>query len=367
MAGPLHVKVPSDEVLKVDASGLSRSGAHASDQIPEAFRPFDDLRVVANDLRNDDAFTATMIVRNEMYFLPALLSHYRALGVERFVVLDDKSDDGTREFLADQDDCVILASDRRFGEPVVVDHPLARGGKTRVLDMWTNILRHRFARDRWSLHIDADEFIRLPEEMRFQDLIARLETSDASFVWAVMIDLYPPKMEDLKVSRGKTQFDPDAGWHYDACPHLRIRRGRAPKTVYPGSRARLMANYGVRSLKGFKAIRSLFALPHYNLLRKAPLMKIPAEGYMRNIHTPSMKFASDLLLPIEHFKFTSQLYERTKAAIETGSHHNNSSEYRDMAQLLSAMEKSAGSFLCPWSSKDRSFAAYRRAGLAVGI
>ena len=34
------------------------------------------------------------------------LSHYRSLGVKRFELVDDNSNDGTREFLFEQSDCM---------------------------------------------------------------------------------------------------------------------------------------------------------------------------------------------------------------------------------------------------------------------
>ena len=49
---------------------------------------------------------------------PAFLAHYRRLGADRFVILDDRSTDGTVAFLAAQPDVMVV------GER----HPLLRGG-----------------------------------------------------------------------------------------------------------------------------------------------------------------------------------------------------------------------------------------------
>ena len=58
------------------------------------------------------------IIRDEMFNLPAFFSHYRDLGVQQFLVLDDGSVDGSSEFLCKQPDCVVLTSDIRFGSLV---------------------------------------------------------------------------------------------------------------------------------------------------------------------------------------------------------------------------------------------------------
>ena len=49
------------------------------------------------------------------------LSHYRSLGVKRFVFIDDNSNDGTREFLFEQSDCMVLGSSYTY----CGDYPIA--------------------------------------------------------------------------------------------------------------------------------------------------------------------------------------------------------------------------------------------------
>ncbi len=58
------------------------------------------------------------VVRNEMYFLPHFLQHYRTLGVRDFWFLDDRSEDGTREFLLAQSDCGVMPSRFSWQESV---------------------------------------------------------------------------------------------------------------------------------------------------------------------------------------------------------------------------------------------------------
>jgi hypothetical protein len=49
-----------------------------------------------------DEIRAFLLVRNELVRLPWLLAYYRALGVDRFLVLDNASDDGTAQWLLEQ-------------------------------------------------------------------------------------------------------------------------------------------------------------------------------------------------------------------------------------------------------------------------
>src|SRR5579862_5245369 len=56
------------------------------------------------------------IVRDEDYFLPFFFEHYRRLGVELFVIYDDRSGPASVEFLMTQPDCAVLRSDHAFGD-----------------------------------------------------------------------------------------------------------------------------------------------------------------------------------------------------------------------------------------------------------
>ena len=67
--------------------------------------------------------TLFAVMRNEMYFLPAFLAHYRALGVKQFVIVDDASDDGTTQYLAAQPDCCSGMSEHRYGARVSISDP----------------------------------------------------------------------------------------------------------------------------------------------------------------------------------------------------------------------------------------------------
>src|SRR5262249_4558193 len=51
-----------------------------------------------------DDIPAICIVRNANNYIRSFLRYYRALGVTRFIVVDDRSVDGTRAALEDADD-----------------------------------------------------------------------------------------------------------------------------------------------------------------------------------------------------------------------------------------------------------------------
>ena len=147
-----------------------------------ALRKRHQLRVVADRTariaRQDILVASTM--RNEIARLPYFLSHYRALGVGHFLVVDNGSDDGTAEYLARQPD-VSLWSTR-------ASYKLSRFGVD-----WLTWLQVRHAHGHWCLTVDADEIFIYPyhDTRPLAALTNWLESSGVRAFGALMLDMYP--------------------------------------------------------------------------------------------------------------------------------------------------------------------------------
>lgn len=341
----------------------------------EVYSAFDDLKVVGRSLEDNDALTLTAVMRNEMFFLPAFFDHYRKLGVERFVVIEDKSTDESLDFLASQPDCMVLHSNHSFNEqhPLPSRYVYGSGRHVRMCTLWANILVRRYGMNRWMLHMDADEFLRIPDGMRIQDLALKLDAMAGRAVLTMMIDLYPATIEELHRQSSGTRLDIDGAWYFDACQHARFSDDGSAKYVYGGSRSRLANQFGIRQpdaskhFNPLKLIRRNKKKKSYNAIHKKSLMKMSPEGFLYNTHWSNLPMIEQLMLPLEHFKFNGQLLKRTEAALERKSHADNSREYEDMSRLIEVMTRAKASFLDRCSSADRSFGQYRRAGIAQGI
>ncbi len=329
---------------------------------------FDDLRILANEgLARSGEMTLCALARNEMYFLPAFLDHYRALGIGRFVILDDQSDDGTREFLAAQADVLLLASDRRYGDTFTASTGPLAGRARRMVHVWKTLMMQKFCLGHWALCVDADEFILLPPGWRFPDLVAKLPTGAAPAITGVMLDAYPAQVSDLKTD---APFDPMAEWYVDGQRHAVYRPAvHEFRMLHSGVRARLMHRMGLirgsrlQRLKRLLRDRSWY--PRANEITKIVLMNWEAEAAFLSSHSTTQAVNPNLLLPILHFKFTPDLYRRTRVALAEGQYYNGSAEYRLMAELLTRMEAAGGSFLYRKSHKARDFEALRRSGNAL--
>ncbi|MGY1831677.1 glycosyltransferase family 2 protein [Geodermatophilus sp. SYSU D01180] len=132
---------------------------------------------------------AAVMVKNEAHRLPALLRHYRRLGVEHFIFIDNESTDTLLSLLSDVDDVSIYRAEGSFSS--------ARYG----LD-WLNTVLSRHCSGKWVVHVDADEFLVFDSEL--PDLLsvcAWLEKSGRRSLQAIMIDMYSDRKATENIVR----------------------------------------------------------------------------------------------------------------------------------------------------------------------
>lgn len=121
---------------------------------------------------------AAIVVKNGAARMPALLRHYRKLGVEHFIVVDNESSDSLVEDLRAQEDVTVYRGSGSY--------KAARYGND-----WVNWLLSRHCHDKWVLYVDSDEF--LVYDSIFPDLpslCSWLDESGRRSLQAIMLDMY---------------------------------------------------------------------------------------------------------------------------------------------------------------------------------
>lgn len=147
-----------------------------------AFRRRRDLTPAA--LRLDEIRPGAILlfatVHDEMRLLPFFLDYYRKLGVAHFLIVDNESTDGSRDYLAGQPDVSLWTTEASYKR--------ARFGMD-----WMNWLLYKYGTGHWCVTVDADEFLVYPfcDTRPLQALTDWLSASSIKSFGTMMLDMYP--------------------------------------------------------------------------------------------------------------------------------------------------------------------------------
>jgi hypothetical protein len=257
------------------------------------------------------------VVRNESYFLPFFFSHYRSLGVEHFLIYDDRSDDETRDFLHAQADCTIVTSEHRFGDEF-------GAGRRLPLALKESVPETAFP-GKWALTVDADEFVVLPSEFRdLVELTRHLDQRSALFATAPMVDFYGATLADRAYPRSLSPFE--GAPYFDAGPYYAWTGETHPQRFVAGVRFRLMAALRHRFPQAFASIYNGDPTPA--ALWKTPLLKHGLGVTRLGDHGVRAIPTGDVEIALAHFKFYPDLDAKIRSALSEGQYYNASMEYR---------------------------------------
>lgn len=165
------------------------------------------------------AVLAFASLRNEALRLPYWLAHHRRLGVDRFLIVDNDSDDGTLDLLSDQPDVALW----RTGE----SYRAARFGMD-----WLTGLQHRMGVGHWCLTLDADELLIYPhwQERPLRALADELQNRKVDALGALMVELFPKgSLSSTACAPGQ---DPVEVLPYFDASGYRVRRQRPAQNLW---------------------------------------------------------------------------------------------------------------------------------------
>jgi hypothetical protein len=129
-----------------------------------------------HQLRDDQA-AVIVLGQNTAFYLPRLVAHHRALGIEHFVLLDNGSTDGSVECAADLG-MLVASCDLGFRDFQMEMRYAATTA---------------FCRGGWRLVVDSDELFDYPGSARraLPEMLAWLNARGQTAVVAQMLDLVP--------------------------------------------------------------------------------------------------------------------------------------------------------------------------------
>lgn len=247
------------------------------------------------------------VARNEMVRLPSFLTHYRTLGVDKFLIVDNGSTDGTSAYLSAQADVFHVLAPGSYGQ--------ANCGHDWIIEMLGHCGGH------WCVVADCDEFFVYPGHQgrdlrRFvQDLQSRNETAVCSY----LLDMYSSQpFIDTILQAGQDPLEVcryfDTGYHIDM-PAAEALCGVFPMSRKGGMRRRL---FGVE--------------PCLNKI--SFFQNLPGTSLHQGAHYVDGAMLSSVRCATLHFKYLREFHAYALAEAHRGEHFNNASEYKAYDQGL---------------------------------
>lgn len=258
-------------------------------------------------------------VRNEALRLPFFLDHYRRLGVKHFLIVDNASDDGTVEFLKEQDDVSLWRTTKSYR--------LSRFGVD-----WVTWLQIRFGHGHWCLSVDADEILIYPHHQTrsLPALTNWLEQHGHESFGALMLDMYPKgPVGDTTYNPGENPFD-TLSW-FDGGNYVMQKKSDLQNLwIQGGVRARLFFRDRPKRAPTLGKIplvkwnrRYAYVSSAHSLLPRRLNHVYDADGGERT---------SGILL---HSKFLNSVVTRSSEEKQRAEHFANSKLYDDYYDALS--------------------------------
>ena len=270
-------------------------------------------------------------LRNERVRLPFFLQYYRDLGINHFLIVDNDSNDGSHEYLAEQPDVSLWRTTHSYK-------------RSRFGVDWLNALQMRHAHGHWALVVDPDEFFVYPfcDTRPLRALTDWLDASSIKSFSAMLLDMYPKGPFDAKPYR-EGQDPLEIAQYFDSGNYSITRNHR----------------FGNLWIQGGPRARMFFP---DNPERAPALNKVPLVKWHRQYAYAS---STHMLLPrglnlvydewggekasgcLLHAKFLDTFPLKAQEEMDRKQHYANSHEYRAYQAGLGTEPD----LWCKWSEK----------------
>jgi len=269
--------------------------------------------------------------RDEHIRLPYFLKYYRDLGVSHFLMVDNDSEDGGREFLADQPDVSIWTTKASYKR--------ARFGVD-----WLNWLQGRYGHGHWTLVVDPDEFFVYPfcDTRPIRALTDWLDVSQLRSFGAMLLDMYPKGRIDAVPYRPGQDPIEIASWFDPGNYMIAKNNDFGNLWIQGGPRARVFFRDTPKKAPALNKIPLVKWDRRYAYVSSTHML-LP-RGLNQTYDTLGGEKASGVLL---HAKFLDTFAAKAEEELERNQHYAASIEYKAYYDNL----RGNPDLWCKWSEK----------------
>lgn len=264
-----------------------------------------------------DELVVFCLVRNGRPYVRSFVEHYLSLGAKHIFFLDNGSTDGTVEAAREHENVTIFRTDLPF--------------KVYQMQM-KQYLIERFARHRWSLCVDIDELFDYPysDVIGLDTFLNYLSERSYTAVLTQMLDMFPegpirdaPGNVDEPLKELYRFYDITQLRKYDYLEDRRI-----------GGRGNSLTNDDIAIYRG--GIKKTVFPSTGPVLSKHALIFLddrvrPMDG---NAHKTSNARVADLTCVLFHYKFTNNLYQSIRQAVERENYMKDSRKHKKIGETL---------------------------------
>lgn len=269
--------------------------------------------------------------RNEDVRLPHFLKYYRDMGVNHFFMVDNASDDGGGDFLAQQPDVSLWRTEGSYKR--------ARFGVD-----WLNWLQMKYAHGHWSLVVDPDELLIYPfcDTRPLRALTDWLDASSIKAFGAMLVDMYPKgRIDQQHYQRGEDPLQ-TACWFDAGNYSIKKNKRFGNLWIQGGPRARVFFRDTPERAPALNKIPLVKWNRHY-VYASSTHMLLP-RGLNLVYDEWGGEKASGALL---HTKFLDTFPAKAAEELTRNQHYANSHEYKAYADALAEHPD----LWCKWSEK----------------
>ncbi|MCA6215269.1 glycosyltransferase family 2 protein [Ideonella sp. B7] len=257
------------------------------------------------------------VARNEKILMPHFLTHYRALGVRHFVLVDNLSDDGTREYLRAQPDVVLYSADTEY-----------RHSHYGVA--WQQAVLGAHALGRWVVLADIDEMLVYEdcEHRPITEWLAELDAQGHDAALTLMVDMYPEgDLSAADFTAGGSPFE--IAPYFDAQPLVHWQLGAGHYSNGPTYLSALRH----RLIPG--SAPNLYTSQKVAVFRHAPWVRLS-----QGLHYASNLKVAPQPVAFAHFKYHAGFQQKVLQEIARKQHFNGAEEYRKYLALVAEARQS---------------------------